>query len=258
MRFLLVALTLGALAAPAAAAVRTATVKYEADVPLVGHVYWDDAAKGKRPGVLVVHEWWGLNEHSRAKAQALAEAGYVAFALDMYGEGKSTMHPQEAGQWAGAVRQNAAAGKARFDAALAQLRKNAGVDGRRIAAIGYCFGGAVVLTMAGAGADLDAVVSFHGALPTDSIPPGTVKAKVLVAHGAEDEFVTPQTVHEFMQVMERARADWQLTVYSGAKHGFTNPDAAKAGMAQLAYDPKADRRSWQAMLALFDEVFGKQ
>jgi len=257
MRYLLVTLTLAVLAAPADATIRTETVKYEADVPLVGQIYYDDAAKGKRPGVLVVHEWWGLNDHTRAKAKALAEAGYVAFALDMYGGGKSTQHPQEAGEWAGAVRQSAEGGRARFEAALVKLKLHPGVDTEQIAAIGYCFGGAVVLTMAGAGADLDGVVSFHGALPTDTLTRGGVRAKVLVCHGAADAFVPPATVQAFTEVMEAAGADWQMIVYAGAKHGFTNPDAGKAGMPQLEYQAAADRRSWRAMLTHFEEIFGK-
>ena len=245
-------------ALPAGAAVKTEPVTYkQGETTLKGHLAYDDAAAGKRPGVLVVHEWWGLNDHARQRAEALAKEGYVALALDMYGDGKNTTHPEEAGAWSGALAQNQPLARERFQAAHELRRKHPKVDGEQIAAIGDCFGGAVVLGMAQAGADLDGVVSFHGALPTEPPPAGTaIKSRILVCHGAADPFVTPEQVAKFEENLTKAGADWQLIAYGGAKHSFTNPEAARFGMAALAYDEKADRRSWSAMLAFFREIFG--
>jgi dienelactone hydrolase len=252
------ALVAGAAAAPATAAIHTETVTYkQGDTTLKGYLAYDDTLAGKRPGVLVVHEWWGLNDYARRRAEALAAEGYVAFAADMYGAGRTTTHPDEAGQWSQAVQQNQEAGMHRFMAAYELLAHNPRVDAERIAAIGYCFGGGVVLAMAGAGVDLDGVVSFHGALPTAPFEKGKVKAKVLVCHGSGDDFVTPEQVQTFQSNLDAAGADWQMIVYGDAEHSFTNPDAGKAGMEQLVYDPAADRRSWRAMLAFFDEIFGE-
>lgn len=245
-------------AAPATAAVMTKTMEYSAgDTRLVGYLAWDAAASARRPGVLVVHEWWGLNDHARAQAERLARAGYVALAVDMYGEGRNTVHPEEAGQWAGAVGQDREAAKGRFLAALDLLRGQESVDPERIAAIGYCFGGSVVLGMAQAGLDLDAVVSFHGALPTDPVAAGAVKAKVLVNHGAADPLVTAEQIQTFQKNMTEAGADWQMNLYGGAMHSFTNPAADGSVMPMLLYNEEADHRSWQAMLDLFREVFGE-
>src|SRR5437870_426961 len=239
------------------ATVKTREIEYrQGDTVLQGFIAWDDAARGKRPGVLVVHEWWGHNEHARNQARRLAEAGYVGFALDMFGKGKVTTHPQEAEAVVGEVRKDPAVLAARFNAALEQLKRDPHGDPRRIAAIGYCFGGAVVLDMARAGADLAAVVTFHGALATQTpAQPGKVKARILVLAGAADPFVPPEQVEAFKKEMQAAGARFQVVSYPGAKHGFTNPDAASYGMNQLAYDAAADRESWAAMLKLFREVF---
>ena len=237
--------------------VKTREVEYrQGETVLQGFVAWDDAARGRRPGVLVVHEWWGLNEHARNQARRLAEAGYVGFALDMYGKGKVTTHPQDAQAFVAEVTKDPAVLAARFNAALEQLKRDPQVDSTRIAAIGYCFGGAVVLGMARAGADLAAVVTFHGSLATmHPAQQGKVKARVLVLAGAADPFVPPEQVDAFKREMQAAGAHFEVVTYPGAKHGFTNPDAATYGMAQLAYDPDADRQSWEAMLKLFREVF---
>jgi len=237
--------------------VKTREVEYrQGETVLQGFVAWDDAARGRRPGVLVVHEWWGLNEHARNQARRLAEAGYVGFALDMYGKGKVTTHPQDAQAFVAEVTKDPAVLAARFNAALEQLKQDPLVDSTRIAAIGYCFGGAVVLGMARAGADLAAVVTFHGSLATmHPAQQGKVKARVLVLAGAADPFVPPEQVDAFKREMQAAGAHFEVVTYPGAKHGFTNPDAATYGMAQLAYDPDADRQSWEAMLKLFREVF---
>ena len=237
--------------------IKTREVAYrQGDTALEGVVAWDDAIPGKRPGVLVVHEWWGLNEHSRTQARRLAEAGYVGFALDMYGKGKVTTHPQEAQAFAAEATKDPAVVAARFNAALEQLKQDPHVDPTRIAAIGYCFGGAVVLDMARAGADLAAVATFHGALATKTpAQPGKVKAKILVLAGGADPFVPPEQVAAFEREMKAAGPEFQVVTYPGAKHGFTNPNAAQYGMPQLAYDPEADRQSWAALLKFLNEVF---
>jgi dienelactone hydrolase len=244
--------------APKTPKIQTKEVEYrQGSTVLKGFIAWDDAVSGKRPGVLVVHEWWGLNDHARNQARRLAEAGYVGFALDMYGGGKVTTHPQDAQAFATEATKDPAVVAARFNAALELLKRDPRVDPARIAAIGYCFGGGVVLNMARAGADLAAVVSFHGSLGTQTpAQPGKVKARVLVLAGGADPFVPPEQVEAFRKEMQAAGARFDIVTYPGAKHGFTNPDAGQYGMAQLAYDPAADRQSWDAMRRLFHEVFG--
>ena len=243
---------------PDRARIQTKEVEYrQGGTVLKGFIAWDDAVAGKRPGVLVVHEWWGLNDHARNQARRLAEAGYVGFALDMYGASKVTTHPQDAQAFATEATKDPAVVAARFNAALELLKLDPHVDPARIAAIGYCFGGGVVLGMARSGADLAAVVSFHGSLGTKTpAERGKVKARVLVLAGGADPFVPPEQVEAFRREMQAAGARFDIVTYPGAKHGFTNPDAGSYGMAQLAYDAAADRQSWAAMLKLFHEVFG--
>lgn len=245
------------IAGPASAAIKTETVKYKAgDTQLVGYLAYDDAAKEKRPGVIVAHEWWGLNDYIKKRAEMLAKEGYVAFALDMYGDGKVTEHPEEAGPWASAVRGQAGVAKQRFTAAYDLFKANPHVDPSRLAAIGYCFGGAVVLSAAEEGADLRGVASFHGALPQEPVAQGTaVKAKFLVAHGADDSLIPAEQVDTFVNNLKAANADFQFIQYSGARHAFTNPDAGRYGMQPLAYNEAADRRSWQALRDFFGEIF---
>lgn len=237
--------------------IKTREIEYRVgETVLQGFIAWDDAAPGKRPGVLVVHEWWGHNQHTRNQARRLAEAGYVGFALDMYGKGKVTTHPQDAQTFATEATKDPAVEAARFNAALAELKRDPHVDPARLAAIGYCFGGGVVLDMARAGADLAAVVTFHGSLGTKTpAQPGKVKARILVNAGGADPFVPPAQVDAFRQEMQAAGARFEVVSYPGAKHGFTNPDAASYGMPQLAYDAEADRQSWAAMLKLFREIW---
>jgi dienelactone hydrolase len=240
-----------------AATVQSREVAYRAGgQALRGMIAWDDAATGKRPGVLVVHEWWGLNDQVREQARRLAEAGYVAFAVDMFGDGKNTTHPQDAQAFATEAMKDPAVMAARFNAALQQLKQDPHVDTSRIAAIGYCFGGGVVLGMARAGADLDAVASFHGMLATKTpAKPGAVKARVLVLAGGADPFVPPEQVEAFKKEMQAAGARFEVVTYPGAKHAFTNPGAGAYGLPALAYDSTAARESWAAMLKLFNEVF---
>jgi dienelactone hydrolase len=244
---------------PAQAAVKTKAIEYEANgTKLQGFLAWDDAAKGKRPGVLVVHEWWGHNEHARNQAKKLAQAGYVGFALDMYGKGKLAKHPQDASAFVAEATKDPAVVKARFDAALALLKKQKGVDPEKIAAIGYCFGGSVALGMARAGEDLAAVATFHAALKSSQPPPekGQVKARILVQTGGQDPMIPAEQVQAFQKEMEDAGAQVKVITYPEAKHSFTNPDADKAGMDALKYDADADKKSWAAMLEFFKDVFG--
>jgi len=243
----------------ARAEVRTETVQYrDGDVELQGYLVWDDALKGKRPGVIVVHEWWGLNDYARKRAEMLAELGYAAFAVDMYGKGRVTEHAKQAGEWAKQINANVAAWQARSLLGLDVLRQQEQVDPGRVAAIGYCFGGATVMQMAYAGADLAGVVSFHGSLPVVTPPQaGNIKSSILVAHGDADGFVPAERIAGFKAALEEAGADWEMITYGGARHGFTNPGAARYGIENVRYDEKADRRSWRAMQRFLDEVFAK-
>jgi dienelactone hydrolase len=243
----------------AQAAIKGEEVEYKAGNTVhKGYLVYDDVIAGKRPGVLVVHEWWGHNEHARNSARKLAEAGYVALALDMYGDGKRADHPDQAGKFAGEVGKNLPLMKSRFGAGMKLLRKQAQVDGKRVAAIGYCFGGSVVLQMAREGENLRGVASFHGGLATEHpAKPGKVKARVLVLNGADDLMVPAEQIAAFKKEMESAKVDYKLVNYPGAKHSFTNPDAdangAKFNMP-LAYNAKADQESWAELQAFLKLV----
>ncbi len=224
------------------------------DVELVGYLAYDDAVEGKRPGVLVIHEWWGLNDYAKRRARMLAALGYVAFAADMYGRGKVTADPKQAGQWAGHLNQDKDQWMARAKVGLKVLADQPQTDGEKLGAIGYCFGGSTVLNLAIGGADLDAVVSFHGSLPA---PTGDekIKAAVLVCHGAADGFTEPAAITALTQGMNRSGADWQMVMYGGAKHSFTNPGADGYGMDGVSYDKRADHRSWAHMKRWLKEAF---
>jgi len=229
------------------------------DMLLKGYLATDTSLKGKRPGVLVVHEWWGLNDYARKRARMLAELGYTALAVDMYGKGRQAGHPEQAGAFAGAVMQHFDVGAARFNAALELLKQQPEVDPTRIAAIGYCFGGGVVLNMARQGADLKGVASFHGSLaavrPAEK---GAIKAKILVLTGADDTMVPTAQVAAFNEEMQAAGADFQVISYPGARHSFTNPDAdriAKEFKLPIAYNSTADKASWEELKKFFGEIF---
>ncbi len=247
-------------AAAASAAVQGKEVAYTAgDTSLKEYLAYDDRIDGKRPGILVVHEWWGHNAYARQRAEMLAELGYTALAVDMYGEGKQADHPEDAGKFASAVSRNLPVAKERFLAGLDLLKQHPKVNPEQVAAIGYCFGGGIVLAMARAGVDLDGAVSFHGSLGTGApAPAGKVKARILVLNGAEDPLVTAEQIERFKQEMEAAGADYRVVDYPGARHSFTNPEADELGRKfglPLAYDAEADQRSWQAMQRFFDEIF---
>ena len=243
----------------ASAAIQTREVELkQAGILLKGFIAWDDAVTERRPGVLLVHEWWGLDDHMRAQARRLAEAGYVAFALDLYGSGKVATHPADAEKFMLEASKDQAAIRARFDAALAALKTDPRVDASRIAALGYCFGGGVVLNMARQGhPDLDAVVSFHGTLGTETpAKKGAVHARVLVLHGTDDPMVPLDQVDALRKELEAAGATYAIVTYPGAKHAFTNPTADSHNLPALGYNAEADKRSWAALLALFKEMWG--
>jgi len=237
-------------------------VKYTADgVTLKGYLVYDSNVKGKRPGVLVVHEWWGHNEYARTRARMLAELGYTALAVDMYGDGKQAAHPDDAGKFSSEVVQNMPVATARFKAAMTLLKQQESVDTSNIGAIGYCFGGGIVLNMARLGVDLKAVVSFHGSLAAAATAKkGNVKAKVLVCHGAEDKFITQEDVKNFKKEFQDANVDFSFKAYKGATHSFTNPSADELGKKfnlPLAYNATADKDSWNDMKTFFKRVFKK-
>ena len=224
-----------------------------------GYVAYDGAVDGPRPGVLVVHEWWGLDDYIRGRARMLAELGYTALAADMYGDGQTAGDPGRAGALMNAVLSDMDAGTARFRAAYDALAGHPAADAGRMAAIGYCFGGAMVLHGARIGMDLGGVVSFHGSLGSFHKPAkGEVKATVLVCHGAADSLVPDEEVAAFRQEMAEAGADCRFVAYEGALHGFTNPEATANGEKYglpLRYHEAADKRSWEDMKALFSEIF---
>jgi dienelactone hydrolase len=235
----------------------TKTVVYQHNGTVMqGFLVCDGAVKDKRPGVLVVHEWWGLNDFAREKAKQLAGLGYVALAADMYGGSRTTTDREEAGKLAGSLRGNAAVLRARAQAALKVLAADPRVDPKRLAAIGFCFGGTTVLELAYSGADLDGVVSFHGSLPIpqpDDLK--RLKAAILVLHGADDPHVPAADLTAFEQAMRQAGVDWQLVLFGGAVHSFTNPAAGNNKAAGVAYDARAARRSWRYMQEFFREIF---
>ena len=228
----------------------------DGDQKLKGYIAWDDSKKGKRPGVMVVHEWWGLDEYAKKRAKMLAEEGYVAFAADMYGVGKITNHAEDASGWMKQITANQDAWQKRAIAGLEQLKNSNHVDRSKLAAIGYCFGGATVMQMAYAGLDLDGVVSFHGSLPPATPEEAAkIKSRVLVAHGDIDPFIPAERITQFKKALNDANVDWEMNVYGGTKHSFTNPAADARGMDALAYDENADKRSWARMQSFFDEIF---
>ena len=241
----------------ATATVKTQVVEYKQDGAILeGYLAWDDAVQGKRPGVLVVHEWTGLGDYAKARARQLAEMGYVAFAPDIYGKGIRPRAPQEAGVEAGKYKKDRKLMRARVEAGLEQLRSNSACDPKRVAAIGYCFGGTCVLELARSGAEIAGVVSFHGGLDTPTPEEAkNIKCKVLVLHGGDDPHVPVKDVEAFENEMRAGGVDWQLVVYGGAVHGFSNPGSGSDKSRGAAYDEKADRRSWEAMKAFFAEIF---
>jgi dienelactone hydrolase len=240
------------------AAIKTKTIEYkQGNTILEGYLAYDDAIKIKRPGVLVVHEWNGLQFYAKKRTEQLAKLGYVAFAADIYGKGIRPKNIEESGKQATIYRQDRKLLRERAKAALQVLQKYPLTDSKRIAAIGYCFGGGTVLELARSGVNISGVVSFHGSLDTPNPNDAkNIKAKILVLHGADDPYVPEEQVQGFAREMRLGNVDWQLISYGGVLHSFTNPEAKNNPKGAL-YNPIADQRSWQAMRQFFAEIFGK-
>jgi len=230
----------------------------DGDAVLEGYIAYDKSFTDKRPGVLVVHEWTGINDYTLQRCKQLAEMGYFAFAADIYGKGIRPSSPEEAGKQASVYKNVRQLMRKRINLALDEIRKQTFVDSENISAIGYCFGGTVVLELARSGADVKGVVSFHGGLDTpDLSDANNIKAKVLALHGADDPYVPEEQVKTFEKEMRDAKVDWQLVSYGNAVHSFTNPGAGNDNSKGAAYNEKADKRSWEAMKNFFDEIFVK-
>ena len=257
MRKLFLLLILLCYAVTAEAAVKTKFVEYkQGDTILEGYLAWDDATGARQPGVLIVHEWTGINDHMKQRAEMLAKLGYVAFAADIYGKGIRPSAQPEAAKTAGIYKNDRPLMRARVKAGLDELRKQKQVDPLRIAAIGYCFGGTTVLELARDGADVKGVISFHGGLNTPTPQDArNIKGKVLALHGADDPFVKAEEVAAFQEEMRSAKVDWQFVSYGIAVHSFTNKAAGNDNSKGAAYNEKADKRSWEAMKAFFAEIF---
>ncbi len=222
-----------------------------------GFVVYEDN-KEKRPGVLLVHEWWGLNDYVKRRARQLAAMGYIAMAVDMFGDGKTAANPDEAGKLAGPFYQDPSLTKTRLDAALAKLKSYDLLDTSRVAAIGYCFGGFVVLNASRLGADLEGVVSFHGNVAGVPVRKDLLQAKTLVCHGEADQFIPPTELAAFKKSMDSVGAVYTLKTYPGATHAFTNPDATAVGKQfniPIAYNAAADSASWNDMKVFFGDIF---
>jgi dienelactone hydrolase len=245
----------------ASAAIVTKTIDYEYDgVKLKGFLAYDDTTTDKRPGVLVFPEWWGLNDYAKSRAKQLAALGYVAFAADLYGDGKviDVAHPQDAQKMATELRMNLKTWRGRAQAALKQLTVQPQVDPARVGAIGYCLGGSTALQLAYTGADLKAVCTFHAALPTPTAEEAkAIKAKLLIAHGGDDKFIPEKAITAFKESLDNAKVNFLFISYPGVVHSFTVPDADKANNPGMKYDKAADEKSWKAMHDLFKERFGK-
>ncbi len=241
--------------------IRTKEINYTIDnQPYRGVMAWDENASGNRPGILVCHEWWGNNEYSASRATQLAQLGYVAFALDMYGAGKTTHDPKQAGAWAGEATKDPVVARRRVVAGLDVLRADPHVDTTKLASIGYCFGGTVALEAARSGAagkNLRAIVCFHTSNLTakDRADNANIKGRVLVCHGDADTFVQPDMIPNFEKQMKDAGVKYDIERYAGAVHAFTNPGADAYGLNGVAYNKAADEQSWKEMLALFRRVF---
>lgn len=230
-----------------------------AGLTMRGTISWDDATSARRPGILVAHDWLGEGPFSRSKAEALAKLGYVALAVDLYGKGVRAANADDAGKLAGALKADRPLLRARMRAAMDALLANKMVDPRRVAAIGYCFGGSAALELARSGADVAGVVTFHGGLDTPTPQDAkNIKGKVLILHGADDPFSPLTQVMALNQEMKDAGVDYQIVLYSHAVHSFTNPEAGSDNSKGAAYNAEADRRSWEAMKAFFAEIFKKE
>ncbi len=239
------------------AKIQAETVEYKhGGVILEGYLVYDDSFKGRVPGVLIAHEWTGIGPYVKNRARQIAALGYAAFCADIYGKGVRPADTTEAARQAAIYRSNRQLMRERAKAGLEEFKKRKFVDPKRIAAIGYCFGGGTVLELARGGADISGVVSFHGNLDTPHPEDAkNIRAKILACHGADDPFVTQEHVIAFQNEMRAGHCDWQLNIYANAAHSFTNPDSGNDPAKGVAYNKEADRRSWEAMVSFFKEIF---
>ena len=239
--------------------IKEENITYIADgVTMKGFIAYDSDMKGKRPAILVVPEWWGLNDYPKNRARQLASLGYIAMAVDMYGNGKIAADPKEAQALAGTFYQNPQLGKTRLDAAIKKIKEYQQTDPANLAAIGYCFGGSVVLNSAKLGSDLKGVVSFHGGLAGVRPDKNLLKAKILVCHGGSDKFVPQHDLDVFKHQLDSVGANYTVKVYPNATHAFTNPDATATGKKfnmPIEYNPEADKNSWNDMKSFFATLF---
>jgi dienelactone hydrolase len=257
IKSILLAATVAGCGASLHAAIQTKTIEYkQGDTTLEGELVWDDAATGPRPGVLVVHQWLGLTNYEKHRAEMLAQLGYVAFCADIYGQGVRPKNVQDAGAEATKYKTNRTLLRARVNAGLEQLKQSELVDPKRVAAIGYCFGGTTVIELARSGAELSGVVSFHGGLDSPTPADGrNIRCPILVCHGADDPFEKPEDLAAFESEMRDAKVDWRLIKYGGAVHSFTQPDPGFSNPG-ARYNEKADKRSWLDMKLFLAEIFG--
>lgn len=234
-------------------------VTYETDSTILrGYVAYDKINEVKRPGILVVHEWWGHDDYARKRADDLAKLGYVALAVDMYGNGKQLDHPKEAMKFSNNLMQNFDVAKERFNAGMELLKMHKYVDDTKISAVGFCFGGSVALAMANSGSDLDAVAAFHSGIELPVMPNEDLKARILVQNGAEDAMITAEQEEKFKSALEEINANYNYLTYEGVKHSFTNKAAdsiAKKHDLPLAYDKEATEKSWNRMIEFFNETY---
>jgi dienelactone hydrolase len=241
--------------------IKEENVTYTADGTLLnGYIVFDQNQKGIRPAVLVVHEWWGLNDYAKMRARKLAESGYIAMAVDIFGDGKIAANPQEAQDLTKPFYQNPGLAKTRLDAAIKKIKEYAETDTSNVAAIGYCFGGGVVLNSAKLGSDLKGVVSFHGGLVGVPANKDLLKARILICHGGNDKFVAQKDIDTFKHQLDSIGANYSFKIYPNATHAFTNPDATKVGKEfnmPIEYNAEADNNSWNDMKVFFKSLFNK-
>jgi dienelactone hydrolase len=241
--------------------IKEENVTYTSDgVLLKGYIAYDQDQKGKRPVVLVVHEWWGLNDYPKMRARKLAELGYIAMAVDIFGDGKTAANPQEAQNLTQPFYKDPLLAKTRLDAAIKKIKEYSETDPSNVAAIGYCFGGGVVLNSARLGSDLKGAVSFHGGLAGAPANKELLKARILVCHGGNDKFVSEKDIISFKHQLDSIGANYSFKVYPNATHAFTNPNATKVGKEfnmPIAYNAEADKNSWNDMKDFFKSLFAK-
>ncbi len=250
----LLAMALMLASFPAWGALKSQTVDYNYEGKVLkGYLVYDDAISGKRPGVLVFHEWWGLNDYAKSRANQLAQAGYVAFAADMFGEGKVAAHPEDAKAMVGEVTSQLPLWVGRAQAALKTLQAQSMVDPQHIAAIGYCFGGATVLKLAYEGAPLKLAATFHGSLSAPEHPEN-IKAKLIFFHGGKDAFTSADTIAQMKAKLDKAKVSYEWIVFPEAMHGFTVPGSEKMGIQGVAYNAEADRKSWAQLLVALKAI----